>query len=152
MRHVIPVIRGNDTEGTPDFDVDYKKRRKRSLFDDDDENEEEDEDEEFLNDEEKFGIDCKRPESARKTDRALLTVPDDVLQSRILNKRLRLLRLLNLKESEVEIDDPNYLFPLHGSHNKETSPKLIVQKVVPRVSHYYHLQNITNRKIQYIPR
>ena len=121
VRQVIPVIRGNDTSGTPNLNPNIM-RKKRSA------------DDEELFDSEFF----KRPEAAKKTDRALRRVPDDVRQSRVLNKKLRLLRMFNLKE-EDKSEEKN-----HEKHKKH--------KVVPRVSHPYHLGSKTNHKMSFVPK
>ena len=122
VRQVIPVIRGNDTSGTPNINTNIM-RKKRSA------------DDEELFDSEFF----KRPDAAKKTDRALRRVPDDVRQSRVLNKKLRLLRMFNLKEDESHEEKS------HEKHKKH-------KKVVPRVSHPYHLGSKTNRKMSFVPK
>lgn len=139
MRQVIPVIRSNDTQGTPNFNV-GRKKRDTNLPDRDSSDNEDDQDDE--DDEEKNGEEAEyyddaytRPERARKTDRALRKVPENIQQSRILNKKLRFLRMLELKETKVIAE---------GNETKV--------KIVPRVSHPYHVQNKTNRKIQFVPR
>ena len=148
---MIPVIRSNSTEGTPNFDVDYKKKRKRRSIKDGSSSVEEEEEEEDEDGEEgegvetiqtDFGTDRIRPERLRQTERAMREVPEEVHQSRVLNKKLRLLRLFNLKESGVEMESVG----VHGS------TRSVVQKVVPRTSHHFHLQSLTNRKIQFVPR
>lgn len=156
LRIVIPVIRSNSTEGTPNFEVNFynKKRKRRSIENEneeeeeveveEEEEEEEDEKEDTRSDEEKYGNDFKRSSRAQQTDRALRRVSEKVHQSRVLNKRLRLLRMLNLKETDLE-DDDNHVFVPGVAH----TPK---KKVVPRVSYYYHLQDYTNRKMEFVPR
>ncbi|ESO11626.1 hypothetical protein HELRODRAFT_108901 [Helobdella robusta] len=165
LRQVIPVIRSNDTKGTPNFDINYMgKRKKRSvqLGDDedskdgddeivadedkknDDDDEDDDEDDDSYEDAaaNKLGETYGRLHNARKTDRSVIKVPDHILQSRILNKKLRLLRMFNLKETT------SYKKEESSSEEKVTK----TTKVVPRVSHPYHLQSVTNKKIAFVPR
>lgn len=66
------------------------------------------------------------PSIAKKTDRAAQTVKTDVLQSRILDKKLRFLRLVNLKEEETTLRTKD------GKVRKRRA-------VVPRVSHTFYL-------------
>lgn len=124
VRQVIPVIRSNETQGTPDVPYDFAGRKKRSS------------------DSKDFDTDLgffDRPLIARKTDRAARSVRADVQQTRILNKKLRLLRMANLKEEETVSRTAD------GKVRRKRS-------VVPRVSHPFHLEAETNRKIQYVPR
>ena len=147
MRQVIPVIRSNDTQGTPDFNVGRNKRSADFLagdLDDDDDIEDEEESEKDGEEEEYYDDPYTRPERARKTDRALRKVPEHIQQSRILNKKLRFLRMLNLKETKMVVDR-------NETHSANCTEKTKV-KIVPRVSHPYHIQDKTNRKIQFVPR
>lgn len=124
VRQVIPVIRSNETQGTPDVPYNFAGRKKRYT----DADELVDPDIGFFD----------RPEIARKTDRAVRRVKPEVRQSRILNKRLRLLRMANLRELDFMVEKD-------GKARKKRS-------VVPRVSHPYYLNLETNRKIAFVPR
>lgn len=124
VRQVIPVIRSNETQGTPDVPYNYAGRKKRSS-----------DSEEFEADRGFFD----RPLIARKTDRAARSVRADVQQTRVLNKKLRFFRMANLKEKETVTRTAD------GKERRK-------QTVVPRVSHPFHLEAETNRKIQYVPR
>lgn len=124
LRQVIPVIRSNETQGTPDVPYNFAGRKKRSS------------DVEELVDPDIGFFD--RPEIAKRTDRAIRSIKPEVRQSRILNKRLRLLRMANLKEED-------FLVEKDGTVRKKRA-------VVPRVSHPFHLNLETNRKIAFVPR
>lgn len=116
VRQVIPIIRSNETKGTPDIDF---SRHKRSA------------------DDERQGGDpnfFKQPEHAQRTYRAAKRVRKSVLQSRILEKRLRFLRAAGLREIE------------------EKTAKRRKRSVVPRVSYPVRIDQVSKKKISFVPR
>jgi len=117
VRQVIPIIRSNETKGTPDIDF---SRHKRSA----DDNGEQSGDPKFV----------KQPERAQRTYRAAKRVQKDVLQSRILEKRLRFLRAVGLREIE------------------EKMTKRRKRSVVPRVSHPVRIDPVSKKKVSFVPR
>ena len=117
VRQVIPIIRSNETKGTPDIDF---SRHKRSA-----------EDEEQLGGDPTF---FRQPEHARRTYRAAKRVRKDVLRSRILEKRLRFLRAVGLREIE------------------EKMAKRRKRAVVPRVSYPVRIDQVSKKKISFVPR
>ena len=117
VRQVIPIIRSNDTKGTPDIDISRKKR--------------------FADDEEKLGGNptfFQPTEDVLRTDRAAKRVRKDVLRSRILEKRLRFLRAVGLREVE------------------EKRAKQRKRRVVPRVSYPVRIDEVSKKKISFVPR
>lgn len=114
VRQVIPIIRSNDTKGTPDI------RTKRSA----------DGEGEHLGNPTFFQV----PEQALRTYRAAKRVRKDVLQSRILAKRLRFLRAVGLREIERKM------------------AKRRKRAVVPRVSYPVRIDQVTKKKISFVPR
>lgn len=77
MRQVLPIIRGNDTVGTP-TNINRKKRELREAIN-------------------QVKPENMRPDFAKRTDRAARSVVSD-RQSRILNQQRRFLRMIGLKE------------------------------------------------------
>jgi len=117
VRQVIPIIRSNETKGTPDIDFSQHKRS--------------------IDDEAQLGGDpslFKQPEHAQRTYRAAKRVRKDVLQSRILEKRLRFLRTVGLREIE------------------EKAAKRRKRAVVPRVSYPVRFDQVSKKKISFVPR
>ena len=117
VRQVIPIIRSNETKGTPDIDFSEHKRS--------------------VDDEAQLGGDptfFKQPEHAQRTYRAAKRVRKDVLQSRVLEKRLRFLRAVGLREIEVK------------------TAKRRKRAVVPRVSYPVHIDQVSQKKISFVPR
>jgi len=115
VRQVIPIIRSNDTKGTPDIDYSVHKR---SV------------DNEYVGDPTRF----RQPEHARRTYRAAKRVRKDVLASRILEKRLRFLRAVGLREIEKKT----------AKHRKRS--------VVPRVSYPVRIDQVSQKKVSFVPR
>lgn len=116
LRQMIPVIRSNDTKGTPDIDY---SRHKRSA----------DEVQNVGN-----PTFFEQPEHAKRTYRAAKRVRKDVLESQILEKRLRFLRAVGLREIEKK---------------REKRKK---RMVVPRVSYPVRIDQVSKKKISYVPR
>jgi len=116
VRQMIPVIRSNDTKGTPDIDY---SRHKRSA----------DEVQNVGN-----PTFFEQPEHAKRTYRAAKRVRKDVLESQILEKRLRFLRAVGLREIEKK---------------REKRKK---RMVVPRVSYPVRIDQVSKKKISYVPR
>ena len=88
VRQVIPVIRGNDTAGTPFATNTNPRGRKKRATD---------------GKEYPDGVNpefFQQPEFVRKTNRAVKHVRKSVLRSRILNKKLRFLRAVGLMEEK----------------------------------------------------
>jgi len=116
VRQVIPIIRSNETKGTPDIDFAHTKRSA---------------------DDELRDITSKstfyQPEHARRTYRAAKRVRKDVLQSRILEKKLRFLRTVGLREIEKRADRRK-------------------RSVVPRVSYPVRIDQVSKKKVSFVPR
>lgn len=119
MRQVIPIIRSNDTKGTPDIDY-SQHRRKRSA-----------DDVELQNDGSPIHI--QLPSRARRTYRTG-PVRKAVLQSRILDKKLRFLRAAGLREIEKRRVDQK------------------MREVIPRVSYPVQIDQVSQKKVSYVPR
>ena len=119
VRQVIPIIRSNDTKGTPDIDY-SQHRRKRSA-----------DDAELQNDGSPIFI--QLPKRSRRTFRAG-PVRKAVLQSRILDKKLRFLRAAGLREIEKRRADRK------------------TREVVPRVSYPVRIDQASQKKVSYVPR
>jgi len=119
VRQVIPIIRSNDTKGTPD--IDYSQHRRKRSADDELQN---------IGDPTLF----RQPEHARNTYRAAKRVRKDVLQSRILEKKLRFLRAVGLREIEKK----------SAGRRKRA--------VVPRVSYPVRIDQVSKKKISFVPR
>lgn len=115
VRQVIPIIRSNDTKGTPDIDYSIHKRSVDKQ----------------LGGNPTF---FEQPEHARKTYRAAKRVRREVLESRILEKRLRFLRAVGLREIEKKTTN----------HRK--------RRVVPRVSYPVRIGQVTKKKVSFVPR
>jgi len=115
VRQVIPIIRSNDTKGTPDIDYSIHKR---SV------------DEQVGGNPTFF----EQPEHARRTYRAAKRVRREVLQSRILEKRLRFLRAVGLREIEKK------------AANRRK------RRVVPRISYPVRIDEVTKKKVSFVPR
>jgi len=118
VRQVIPIIRSNDTKGTPD--IDYSHHKKRSV----------DDQEQNVGNPTFF----EQPAHAQSTYRAAKRVRKDVLESRILEKRLRFLRAVGLREIE------------------KNTAKRRKRRVVPRVSYPVRIDQVTKKKISFVPR
>jgi len=112
VRQVIPIIRSNDTKGTPDIDYGIHKRSVENVGD---------------------PTLYQQPEHARRTYRAAKRVRKDVLESRILEKRLRFLRAVGLRELQ-----------------KVTKRRK--RSVVPRVSYPVRVDQVSKKKISFVPR
>lgn len=120
LRQVIPIIRSNATAGTPNVPMGtVTNRKKRSA----------DEDEEWPGGDPTF---FQPPEHAKKTYRAAQRVRKDVLESRILAKKLRFLRAVGLRQIEQK--------------RKKRSI------IVPRVSYPQRVDAVSNKKVSYVPR
>ena len=116
VRQVIPIIRSNDTKGTPNIDYSIHKRS--------------------VDDEEQQGGNptfFQQPEPARRTYRAAKRVRRDVLESRILEKKLRFLRSVGLREIVDKAKERK-------------------KRVVPRVSYPVRIDAVTKKKISFVPR
>jgi len=116
VRQVIPIIRSNDTKGTPNIDYSIHKRS--------------------VDDEEQQGGNptfFQQPEPARRTYRAAKRVRREVLESRILEKKLRFLRSVGLREIADKAKDRK-------------------RRVVPRVSYPVRIDAVTKKKISFVPR
>jgi len=111
VRQVIPIIRSNDTRGTPDIDY---SRHGRSAGDED------------------VGAFFKQPEHAQRTYRAAKRVRKDVLESRILEKKLRFLRAVGLRELETK--------------------RKRRKRYVPRISYPVRIDQVTKKKVSFVPR
>ena len=118
VRQVIPIIRSNDTKGTPDIDYSIHKRSVDDV-------------EQNLGGNPTF---FQQPEHAQRTYRSVKRVRRDVLESRILEKRLRFLRAVGLREIEKK------------------SAKRRKRRVVPRVSYPVRIDEVTKKKISFVPR
>ena len=93
VRQVIPIIRGNDTQLTGSAVNTLAGKKKRDVSD---------ADPLARIHGDKIDYDkWRRPEFARSTDRAARS-PKEPLESRILSKQARYLRLVGLKEVEME--------------------------------------------------
>lgn len=91
VRQVIPIIRGNDTLSSGGGTVTLAGRKRRSVTDADAEAR-------FHGD--KIDYDkWRRPEFARSTDRAAVKLREP-LQSRVLRKKQRFLRMVGLQKLE----------------------------------------------------
>jgi len=120
VRQVIPIIRSNDTQGTPSF-VNMNSglgRKKRSS-------------DNYVGDPTIWDP----PEQAKVTYRAARRIKKEVRESWILNKKLRFLRSVGLREIEME----------KNAQRKKRS-------LVPRVSYPFTINPETNKKVSFVPR
>lgn len=117
VRQVIPIIRSNDTQGTPN--INFAGRKKRSIDED-----------VYIGDPTLW----EPPEHAKLTYRAARRVKKEVRESRILNKKMRFLRSVGLREIA----------------EKEANRKK--RYIVPRVSYPFTMNPETNKKVSFVPR
>jgi hypothetical protein len=115
VRQVIPIIRSNDTQGTPNINYNYGRKKRGTT------------EETYVGDPTIW----EPPEHAKLTYRAARRVKKEVRESRILSKKLRFLRSVGLREIEAEnearrnkrsiVPRVSYPFAINPETNKKVS-------------------------------
>jgi hypothetical protein len=119
VRQVIPIIRSNDTQGTPNINFGNGRKKRETV------------EETYVGDPTLW----EPPDHAKATYRAARRVKKEVRESRILNKKMRFLRTVGLREIQEE----------NEARRKKRS-------IVPRVSYPFTIDAESKKKISFVPR